>query len=150
MAQDVLRYVQDNYDRSVTLTVDQIECVNISTATFRLQIIGLEGNKTLQKIQNDIIISAQKLNIGIGILKLCEQNCTGHSTASDPASENGKDGVADRDQNNRSDKTIALVVTVIVAVFLLIILTFGLMVTNYKRYAHVCVHCTHYKFCISS
>ena len=57
-----------------TVTVNRIECINISTAIFKLR---PAANDMLKQLQNDINSSVQGLNIGIGVLNLCEQNCTG-------------------------------------------------------------------------
>ena len=102
LAQYLLRYVQNNYDQSVTVTANQTKCINMSTAIFKLQFTGRTVNDTLLQLPNDIYNSVQGLNIGIGILKLCEQNCT--VTSDDDNDGNSND-------NNDDNESMIVMVT---------------------------------------
>ena len=135
LAQYLLRYVQNNYDLSVTVTVNRTECINISTATFKLQFTGRTVNDTLLQLQNDIYNSVQGLNIGIGILKLCEQNCTVTSDDDDDgnSNDNNDDNDSDGDKSNIFAETFFIVVVVVVILLLLAIVMCCLIIT-YKRY----------------
>ena len=132
LTQYLLRYVQDNYDQSATVTANQIECINISTAIFKLQFTGLVANDTLQQLQNDISSSVQGLNIGIGVLKLCEQNCTWQTITKDPGND------VDGDKYNIFKETVFIVVTAVILLLLVILFICGLLVL-YKGYVqYVC------------
>ena len=110
-----------------TVTVNQIECINISTAIFKLQFTGLAANDTLQQLQNDISSSVPGLNIGIGVLKLCEQNCTWPTITKDPGND------VDGDKCNIFKETVFIVVTAVILLLLVILFICGLLVL-YKRY----------------
>jgi len=74
----------------------------MSTAIFKLQFTGRTVNDTLLQLPNDIYNSVQGLNIGIGILKLCEQNCT--VTSDDDNDGNSND-------NNDDNESMIVMVT---------------------------------------
>ena len=132
----MLRYIRDNYNQSATLIVDQIECINVSTATFRLQ-LSFAGSEVLHQIQNDITSSVQGLNIGIGILIICKQNCTGPSI-SDPGDD------ADADGDNYKIVDVMVIVAAVIVGFVLLILFTCCLIVIYKRYELACVHAYRY------
>ena len=78
--------MQTQYDHSVIVTVNQTECINRTTALFELTLTGPVANHTLHHLLNDMNINnANGLDIGIGVIKVCEQNCTEPTVASGPS-----------------------------------------------------------------
>jgi len=84
---------QYNYSATLTVTVNQTECINISTALFELNLIGVMANYTLHQLLSDINTNIQGIDIGIGEIKICEHNCTAPTVASDsrPSDDNKKE-----------------------------------------------------------
>ena len=134
LAQYLLRYIQNNYDQSVTVTTSQIECINISTAIFKLQFTGHTVNDTLLQLQNDTYNSGKGLNIGIGILKLCKKNCTVRSDDDDDDG-NSNDNDNDGDKNKIFVERVFIVAVVVVVVILLLsVIVICCLIITYKRY----------------
>jgi len=104
------------------VTVNLTECIDNSTAIFELNLTGPTANHALYQLLNDIRING--LHIGIGVIKVCKQNCTVPTVASGPNNDAGGS-----DDDDKMLIFIALVVAVAVALFLVL---FVLIVT-YKR-----------------
>ena len=111
------------YDHSVMITVKHSECINRSTALFELNITGLGANETLQQLLNDITFNTQGLNIGIGIIRVCEQNCTGSTVANNPTDIDDDD-----ETNNYFSQLVVIGLLGIIALFSIIIVICCLVV----------------------
>ena len=117
--------MQTQYDHSVIVTVNQTECINKTTAIFELTLTGPVANHTLHHLLNDMNINANGLDIGIGVIKVCEQNCTGPTVASGPNDDD------DGDDEKMFIMLIFIVLMVAVALFLILIIMLCLII--YKR-----------------
>lgn len=108
-------------ETEVTVVVTEIDLVNNSAIIFELHLVGTSANKTLQELLNDINSSRQGLDIGIGVLKVCDQKCTSST------SEN----------NDKKDKVsfsqLLLIVLVTLFVAFSVILTFFSLLACYMR-----------------
>ncbi|XP_065913356.1 transmembrane and immunoglobulin domain-containing protein 1-like [Dysidea avara] len=121
-------FVQTQYDHSVIVTVNQTECINRTTALFELTITSPVANHTLHHLLYDMNINAIGLDIGIGVIKVCEQNCTEPTVASGPSDND------DGDDEQMFIKLIFIVLVVVVALVLMLIIILCMII--YKRHAH--------------
>jgi len=108
------------------VTVNQTECIDNSTAIFELNLTGPTANHTLYQLLNDIHTNG--LHIGIGVIKVCEQNCTVPTVASGP---NDDAGGSDND-DKMFIKLIFIALVVAVALFLILFVIICL-IAIYKR-----------------
>ena len=118
-------FVQTQYDHSVIVTVNQTECINRTTALFELTITSPVANHTLHHLLYDMNINAIGLDIGIGVIKVCEQNCTEPTVASGPSDND------DGDDEQMFIKLIFIVLVVVVALVLMLIIILCMII--YKR-----------------
>jgi len=112
------------------VTANKTECINTTTALFELNLTGHLANNTLYQFLNDIHINTQGVDIGIGVIKVCEQNCTA------PTVINGPDDSDDNDEKIFL-KLILIVLMVAVVLFLMLIITICLIM-YYKRCVSTC------------
>ena len=63
------------YDNDVAVVVTEIDKTNNSAIIIELHLMGTLANKALQELLNGINSSKEGLDIGIGVLKVCNQNC---------------------------------------------------------------------------
>ena len=82
-----------NYNVTLTVTFNQTECINISTGLFELNLIGVKANYTLYQLLSDIDTNIQGIDIGIGVIKICEHSCTAPTVVNDsrPSDDNKKE-----------------------------------------------------------
>ena len=108
-------FVQTQYDNSVAVIVNQTKCINKTTALFELTIVGPgpAANYTLNQLLNDININLQGLDIGIGVIKGCMQNCTAPTIMSHPSFT---------DDDDQDMKLIYIAIVAAIALFIMMML----------------------------
>ena len=118
------RFVNREHENEtdITVVVTEIDLVNNSTIIFELHLVGTSANETLQALLNDINSRRQGLDIGIGVLKECNQKCT-----SSTSENNDK-----KDRVSFSQLLLIVLVTLFVASSA--ILTFFSLLACYMRY----------------
>jgi len=136
------------------VTVNQTECINNSTAMFELNLTGPTANHTLYQLLSDIHTNG--LDIGIGVIKVCGQNCTVPTIASGPNDDDDADGSDDDDK-----MFIKLIITVLVVAVVSFLILFAIicLIVIYKRCVFIlnsfhlaeglviisqCSYCTYY------
>lgn len=115
----------------ITTQVKQTKCLNASTAYFKVNITGPGANETLQQILNDISFNTQGLNIGIGIIKACEENCTRQPQTT--VSSNPSNSDSDDKKNDNFTQLIIIILLGIIALFS-IITALCCLIVMYTRY----------------
>jgi len=112
-------FVNREYENDVSVVVTDYDLTNNSV--FKLYLVGVSANETLQELLNDISSSRLGLNIGIGVLNLCDQNCTSSTSESNDQ----------KDKATSSQLVLIVLVSLFVAFSVLLIIIS--LLTNYMR-----------------
>ena len=113
------------YDRNITVVVTEANLtIDSLVIVFELYLVGISANETLQEFLSEINSSTEGLNIGIGDLKVCYQNCY----SSDSDNDN---------QDRVSFSVLLLSVLIVVAVIFTVIFTILSLLACYIRYVQV-------------
>ncbi|XP_065913081.1 uncharacterized protein [Dysidea avara] len=127
-------FVLSKYDSNVTVVVTESDSKNNPLMIiFELHFVGLSANNTLQELLNDINSLRQGLDIGIGILKVCNQNCT--LSTSD-----------NNDQERVSFPLLLLIVIVTIVIVFAAILTIFSILAFYMRHQRKRKHSTIFSY----
>jgi len=135
--------VQTQYDHSVTVSANKTECINTTTAIFELNLTGHLANNTLYRLLNDILINANGLDVGFGVVKVCMENCTEPTIVSGPDGDGGED-----DDEKMFIMLIFIVLLVAVALFLLLLIIICLMVIHKRCVFVLNIMVWYLKFCV--